>query len=138
MHIEANLQTLALVEVKMFIIYWGIKYTTHNLKLSPHRLCLYYRERGFPTGKIRTFHSNQVTKLSIINKETNWDSILPNRIRCLNTIYVIFLPRMFNLNLILRKPSQNSGRENSSLCRPFKNLDKVKVENIELFQIKRN
>lgn len=66
MCIEINLyRCLAWMKVKMFIIYWGIKYTTHSLKLSSHRLFLHYKERDFPTGKIYPFHSNHVIKISI-------------------------------------------------------------------------
>lgn len=73
-------------------------------------------------------YSSRVIKINITNSEMTWYCMLSDecKIWSLHIIYLIFLPKIFNLNVIIRKHSINLkwGRFRRAKKKPIKGKNK--------------
>ena len=92
---------------------WGTGYL-HNLKIYLNKLLMNYKgKKG--TFTVEKSGEHQVIKVNITNNGINWHHVPPDVMHWGHNItYVLFLPKMHNLKLVMRKQSDKPKTEGQS------------------------
>lgn len=89
---------------------WGTGYV-HSLKIYLNKLLMNYKgKKG--TFTVEKSGGHQVIKVNITNNGINWHHVPPDVMHWGHNItYVLFLPKMHNLKLVMRKQSDKPKTE---------------------------
>lgn len=91
----------------------------HSLQVSPHKTLINYRRKNnnFTVEKPGSHHLHHMIKVNITRNEANRHHVPPERIHGEHNIpSLTFLPKMQNLNLIMREHQTNPNWGRSTKC----------------------
>lgn len=88
---------------------------SYSIKISLNRLLRNYKGKN-GTFTVKKSGGHQVIKVNITNNGINWQHVPPDVMHWGHNItYVLFLPKMHNLKLVMRKQSDKPKTEGQSI-----------------------